>query len=113
MHDPEALPLLEFTLDELFRQRTESGVLTFAAYERLGGLEGALARRAEEVFAAQDPAVQAVLPSVLRALVAVGPGGEDMVAARRAALASPFTRRLNAQTSGRQRGSAFSSLRRR
>ena len=50
IRDPEGLPLLEFTLDELFRRRTEDRVLTFAAYRELGGLEGALARRADEVL---------------------------------------------------------------
>ena len=38
----------------------------------LGGLEGALGRRAEEVFAALPAEVQAALPTLLRALVAVG-----------------------------------------
>lgn len=86
--DPEALPLLEFTLDQLFQERTENNLLTFAAYERLGGLEGALAQRAEEVFTAQDVSVQAVLPSLLRGLVTVGKSGEELVAARRVPLES-------------------------
>jgi tetratricopeptide (TPR) repeat protein len=73
-HDPEALPLLEFTLDELFKARDENGVLTFTAYERLGGLEGALARRAEDVFQALDEAAQSSLPEVLRALVTIRHG---------------------------------------
>ena len=89
--DPEALPLLEFTLDEMFKQRTESGLLTFAAYERLGGLDGALAQRAEEVFAAQSPAAQATLPAILRRLVTVGETGEDLVAARRVRLSGLTT----------------------
>jgi len=66
---PGVLPLLEFTLDELFKQKTASGVLTFATYQSLGGVEGALARRAEEVFTGLPPAVQAQLPKMLRALV--------------------------------------------
>ncbi|MGE5203869.1 MAG: AAA family ATPase, partial [Acidobacteriota bacterium] len=48
--DPGALPLLSFLLDQLWQHRTEKGGLTFAAYEELGGLEGALGRRAEAVF---------------------------------------------------------------
>jgi hypothetical protein len=88
--NPTALPLLEFTLDELYKQR-EDGVLTFAAYQRLGGLEGALAQRAEEVFTGLPPAAQAALPAVLRALVTVGHSGEDIVAARRVPLASLTT----------------------
>ena len=49
--DPGSLPLLSFTLDELYRRDVaESGgeVLTFASYRALGGLEGAIAQRAEE-----------------------------------------------------------------
>ncbi|BCM92613.1 hypothetical protein IAD21_04495 [Abditibacteriota bacterium] len=81
--DPEALPLLEFTLEELWQLRTPEGVLTFAAYERLGGPEGALARRAEEVFSELDPTIQAALPSVLRFLVTVGSDSAQGVAGRR------------------------------
>ena len=50
LRDPQALPLLEFTLAELYAicsrdaAPSESVVLTFAAYEQLGGIEGALAR---------------------------------------------------------------------
>ena len=65
---PAALPLLEFTLEELFKLRSEDGVLTFDAYQRLGGLDGALARRAEEVFAGLEKTAQDTLPAVLRAL---------------------------------------------
>jgi conflict system STAND superfamily ATPase len=86
--DPEALPLLEFTLDELYKQRTEDRVLTFAAYRQLGGLEGALARRAEAVLTSLEPAVQAALPSLLRALVTVGHGESELVAGRRVPMAS-------------------------
>lgn len=83
--DRDALPLLSFVLDELWRRRSDRGVLTFAAYRELGGLEGALARRAEAVFEAQVPDVRQELPRVLRALVAVD--REGAVAARTAALA--------------------------
>ena len=86
--DPGALPLLQFTLDELFKRRTEQGVLTFAAYEELGGLEGALSRRAEEVFAGLPLEVQNELPSVLRALVTVSEERDVKVGARRAPLSS-------------------------
>ena len=47
-----ALPLLSFLLDQLWRRRTADGLLTFAAYDDLGGLEGAIGRRAEEAFRA-------------------------------------------------------------
>ncbi len=84
--NPSALPLLEFTLDQLWRRRTGGGELTFAAYESLGGLEGALGRRAEEEYAKLSEDVQAALPSVLRALVTVGQGERAEATAQRAPL---------------------------
>jgi hypothetical protein len=45
----DALPLLEFTLEELYQRRREN-VLTWAAYDELGGLSGAIARRAQETY---------------------------------------------------------------
>jgi tetratricopeptide (TPR) repeat protein len=68
---PSALPLLQFTLEELYRRRSSDGVLTFAAYQEIGGLEGALAHRADSVFAEQPQPVQAALPRVLGPLVTV------------------------------------------
>lgn len=73
--DKGALPLLEFTLDELWERRAADGTLTFAAYRALGGLAGALAHRAEEVFVELDTATQAQLPALARALVTVGEDG--------------------------------------
>jgi WD40 repeat protein len=72
---PESLPLLEFTLEELYQRKTSDGVLTFAAYRELGGVEGALTKRAESIFAALPPDVQAALPHVMRNLVSVADGG--------------------------------------
>jgi formylglycine-generating enzyme required for sulfatase activity len=43
------LPLLQFTLDQLFEQR-EGLRLTWRAYRKIGGLRGALAKRAEETY---------------------------------------------------------------
>lgn len=82
VREPAVLPLLEFTLDELYKRRTSDGLLTLEAYRELGGVEGALAHRAEEVFAALPLQVQSSLPGVLSALVS--PGAED---------AGTFTRR--------------------
>jgi formylglycine-generating enzyme required for sulfatase activity len=70
-HAAGALPLLSFLLDQLWRRRTAEGLLTFAAHNDLGGLEGAIGRRAEEVFRDQPDAVHNELPPLLRALVTV------------------------------------------
>ncbi|MEP7285093.1 MAG: SUMF1/EgtB/PvdO family nonheme iron enzyme [Chloroflexota bacterium] len=45
------LPLLQYTLEELF-QRREGVRLTRHAYQDIGGVKGALARRAEETYTA-------------------------------------------------------------
>lgn len=73
--DRAALPLLEFTLDELWQRRSPDGALTFEAYRALGGLAGALAHRAEEVFAGLPAEVQVQLPALVRALVTVSDEG--------------------------------------
>ena len=63
--DPGSLPLLEFVLDALYEAGRERRMLTFAAYRALGGLEGAIARRADEVVDALPPDIQEALPAVL------------------------------------------------
>jgi formylglycine-generating enzyme required for sulfatase activity len=78
------LPLLSFLLDQLWRRRTPEGVLTFAAYHDLGGLEGAIGRRAEEVFRDQPDTARSELVRLLRALVTVT---GDTATARSAPLA--------------------------
>ena len=47
---PGALPLLQYALTELFEQRT-GAALTLAAYRASGGMQGALARRADALYA--------------------------------------------------------------
>ncbi|MBV9690379.1 MAG: TIR domain-containing protein [Ktedonobacteraceae bacterium] len=44
-----ALPLLEFTLDQLF-QRRRGHLLTLQAYQEIGGVKGALAQQAETTY---------------------------------------------------------------
>jgi formylglycine-generating enzyme required for sulfatase activity len=70
-HAPGALPLLSFLLDQLWQRRTFEGVLTFSAYRDLGGLEGAIGRRAEVVFRDLPEAARNELAASLRALVTV------------------------------------------
>jgi basic membrane lipoprotein Med (substrate-binding protein (PBP1-ABC) superfamily)/DNA-binding SARP family transcriptional activator len=47
--EPGALPLFQFTLFELFEQASDR--LTLDDYQRMGGLQGALTRRADELLA--------------------------------------------------------------
>lgn len=81
---PEVLPLLQFTLEELYQRRTEDGMLTLAAYRDLGGVEGSLAQRAETVFKDLPDDVEAELPKVLNALVSVEHEGHAQIGRKRA-----------------------------
>ncbi|MFG2133763.1 trypsin-like peptidase domain-containing protein [Streptomyces sp. NPDC048751] len=49
--EPGRMPLVQFTLTELWRRRTRS-MLTHAAYDDLGGVAGALVGYADDAFAA-------------------------------------------------------------
>ena len=89
--DSSLLPLLEFTLNELYDRRTDRGKLTFAAYQNIGGVKGALAQRAESTFLGLAEEVQRELPAVFRRLVTIGtlsdetPTGQQSPLARFAA----------------------------
>ncbi len=77
LQDPAVLPLLEFLLHELYERRTERGQLTFEAYHTLGGVTGALARRAEATFNELAAEVQRELPAGFRQLVTLGTLSEE------------------------------------
>ncbi len=89
---PGVMPLLSYLLDQLYRRDVEAAkgsALTHGTYERLGGLKGAIATRAEEVLAAQKPAVRETLRAVLFSLVQVNRNeqGADTLTARGCSLA--------------------------
>lgn len=73
---PGALPMVEFALTELFERR-EKRRLTLASYQASGGVSGALARRAEELYAEFDPAQQQATRQLFLRLVTLGEGAED------------------------------------
>jgi DNA-binding winged helix-turn-helix (wHTH) protein len=79
---PDSLPLLQYCLQELYRQRTPDGALTHAAFHTMGGLEGAIGARAEQVISALGSAQIAALPHVLSQLVLVAED-ESTVSSRR------------------------------
>ncbi|MDK1344684.1 helix-turn-helix domain-containing protein [Streptomyces sp. 378] len=68
-----ALPLVSHALLATW-QRREGSALTVAGYERAGGIQGAIARTAENVFARLYPAEQKTLRRVLSRLVYVADG---------------------------------------
>jgi tetratricopeptide (TPR) repeat protein len=81
---PEVLPLLQFTLEELYQRRTDDGMLTLGAYRELGGVEGCLAQRAESIFQELPSEVQAALTKVLNALVSIEQDGHETIGRKRA-----------------------------
>jgi WD40 repeat protein len=73
---PGMLPLLQYALTELFEQR-EGRTLPLAAYQKSGGVTGALARRAEELYADLDQPSQETARQLFLRLVTLGEGVED------------------------------------
>jgi DNA-binding winged helix-turn-helix (wHTH) protein len=69
MQAGDALPLLQYTLQALYLKRAPGDELTWAAYDELGGLEGAIGSRAEAILAALPAAQQAALARLLPRLV--------------------------------------------
>ncbi|MEL7331976.1 MAG: caspase family protein [Cyanobacteria bacterium J06560_2] len=79
---PGALPLLSFTLSELYRcyleRQSDNRALTETDYQALGGVAGALTKRATEEYStlvAQDPAYAQTVKHVMLRMVATN-GGE-------------------------------------
>ncbi len=86
--DVGALPLLEYTLSELYRQRDEKRrLITYAAYVELGGVEGAIGKRADETFSSLPADAQAAIDEILPLLVSVDIAGEQSAVRRRATVA--------------------------
>lgn len=73
---PGALPLLSQALRETWRRRT-SGVLTLAAYEAAGGINGAISAAAEEVYGRLSPVQAVTARRLLLALITPGEGSAD------------------------------------
>ncbi len=67
----DALPLLQYTLQELYLQREED-LLTIASYRAMGGLEGALSQKAETMLTNLGEEAQASLPRILSLLINLG-----------------------------------------
>lgn len=77
----DALPLLQHTLQALYERRSDDGELRFDAYLEIGGLEGALAHRAEQIFATLPDAAKRSLDTVLSQLI-VMQQDNDSISAR-------------------------------
>lgn len=80
---PDVLPLLQYCLHELYRLRTQEGELSFDVFRELGGLEGTIGRRAEQVVLGLDEAQRATLPHIM-SLVTVLSIDDEQVTSQRA-----------------------------
>jgi energy-coupling factor transporter ATP-binding protein EcfA2 len=70
---PESLPLLQYTLTELWQQQQ----LTLAAYMRLGGVERTLEKRATEVYESLSNEEQPVAKRIFLELTQLKEGTDD------------------------------------
>jgi energy-coupling factor transporter ATP-binding protein EcfA2 len=82
--EPGVLPLMEHALWQLWQQRGSDNRLTLHFYNEIGGLKGALAGRADEIFDSFSPEQQAIARRILLRLTQPGEGTEDT--RRRAAM---------------------------
>ncbi|MGV9248121.1 nSTAND1 domain-containing NTPase [Streptomyces sp. NPDC003710] len=73
---PGALPLMSHALLETWRRR-HGRVLTLGAYEAAGGLHGAIARTAEDLYRTLTPAQAGLARRILLRLVTPGQGTAD------------------------------------
>jgi DNA-binding SARP family transcriptional activator/ABC-type glycerol-3-phosphate transport system substrate-binding protein/tRNA A-37 threonylcarbamoyl transferase component Bud32 len=80
LHDvtdrPGALPLLQYTLTELFESRRADRI-THASYQQLGGISSALVKRADGLLSSLGENADAVARQVFLRLITLTEGGED------------------------------------
>ena len=67
--NPDALPMLQYTLQQLYLQRSADNKLLLPVYKALGGIEGAIGKNAEQAITGLSKAEQDSLPRVLSMLV--------------------------------------------
>ncbi len=75
-YQPGALPLLQYALAELFEQR-DGQLLTCHAYHALGGVVGALAKQADELYLEQTTSGRNAVRQMFLRLVTFSDEGED------------------------------------
>ena len=71
-----SLPMVQYVLTEVFEAASDDGSMTLEDYQRLGGVNGALAQRAEEVFGGLSTDDQAAARRLFTRLVAPGDASE-------------------------------------
>ena len=78
VNHPDALPMLQYTLQELYEQRSTDNEMQYSVYRKLGGIEGAIGKKAEEIFLQLSKDQQAQLEYILSLLVTLTPDGENI-----------------------------------
>lgn len=71
------LPLLQYALTEMYEAR-RSDVLTLSAYQRSGGVHGALGRRAEEIYQDLNPLERSAVREAFLRMVTVDEYANDL-----------------------------------
>jgi hypothetical protein len=74
--EPGSLPLVEHALLQLWERR-QGSVLTHAAYDEIGGVSGALAHHAEEIFGRLNEDGRQIAEKIFLRLTQLGEGIED------------------------------------
>jgi hypothetical protein len=82
--EPGYLPLLEYALSELWELRTDR-TLTLSAYEQIGGVSGALAKRANALYDPLSAAEKSAARRLMTRLVRVSEADEEGADTRRRA----------------------------
>jgi WD40 repeat protein/serine/threonine protein kinase len=73
---PGSLPLLQYALTELFERR-DGRWLTLSAYREIGGVAGALTRRADDIYDALDEEGKRAVRQMFLRLVTINEGADD------------------------------------
>lgn len=75
---PDALPMLQYTLQELYEQRSTNNEMQYSVYRQLGGIEGAIGKKAEQIYLQLSKDQQSQLEYILSLLVTLSPDGENI-----------------------------------
>lgn len=103
---PGGLPLLQYALTEL-ADRDDVHALTLSAYRRIGGVSGALARRAEHLYDGLAEDGRGACRHVFLRLVAIGEGTDARRRVRRSELAADEATQAVIEAFGRHRLLSF------
>jgi pentatricopeptide repeat protein len=74
---PGNLPLLQYTLEKVFQAQDANQQLTLTAYQQLGGIQGALSSKADEIYQSFSKQEQETVKWLFLELTQLGEGQED------------------------------------